>query len=187
MRFAEEVGEGSPSTALHLVGATRWRGDAEGRGYACRRPSCVAAGRRAPSVDQVRRFHAPECVDTLALHEPAHCRETAFRNLPPHSAHAGGARARMVAHYPYDHPKAGSIVIESRDICNPPPKASGTYNPYENIRSHIHAARVQFSPFKAYPGVLVLFTEMPSSSVDLSSPNSGVGSDVRRRWVQASL
>lgn len=77
--------------------------------------------------------------------------------------------------YRYDHPVAGTIIIEQKDICIPPPRTSGAFDSYAAIRSHIHAARVQFKPFKEYPCVLVLFTDTHSPLVDLSNARVMLG------------
>ena len=77
--------------------------------------------------------------------------------------------------YRYDHATAGPIIIEQKDICLPALMTSGAFDPYAAIRSHIHAARVQFKPFKDYPCVLVLFTENHSPLVDLSTPRVMLG------------
>lgn len=52
---------------------------------------------------------------------------------------------------------------------------SGAFDSYAAIRSHIHAARVQFKPFKEYLCVLVLFTDNHSPLVDLSNSRVMLG------------
>ena len=73
-----------------------------------------------------------------------------------------------------DHPIAGDLIVEVKDIYVAPPRGFGVLDMYGPIRSHIHAAREQFKPFKDYICILVL-TAAEGSFIDLSSPTSMLG------------
>jgi hypothetical protein len=68
----------------------------------------------------------------------------------------------------------GKLIVEIKDIYVPPPRGGGVLDMYGPIRTHIHAAREQFKPFKDHICILVLRAG-EGSFIDLSNPTSMLG------------
>jgi hypothetical protein len=68
----------------------------------------------------------------------------------------------------------GKLIVEIKDIYVAPPRGGGVLDMYGPIRTHIHAVREQFKPFKNHICILVL-RAAEGSFIDLSNPTSMLG------------
>ena len=73
-----------------------------------------------------------------------------------------------------DHPTHGKILLEVKDIVNPPPQGSGAFDPYKPIREHIEEGTKKFKATADYVCCLVLAAP-PGSFVQLNEPNDMLG------------
>jgi hypothetical protein len=75
-----------------------------------------------------------------------------------------------------DHPKCGKILLEVKDIENPPPSPGfGFFDPHRPIRDHIEEGTRKFKKTADYLCVLVLAAP-PGSFVQLEDPMTILGS-----------
>lgn len=86
-----------------------------------------------------------------------------------------GKRRRV--DFAIDHPQAGTIFLEVKDIKVEFPASGGpaAYDPHAPLRSHIEDGREKFQEYAEYLCVLVLYSGQ-GSFVDLTSPEIVLGS-----------
>jgi hypothetical protein len=73
-----------------------------------------------------------------------------------------------------DHPTHGKVLLEVKDIVNPPPRGFSAFDPYTPIREHIEEGQRKFKSTADYLCVLVLAAS-PGSFVDLNEPGFMLG------------
>ncbi len=73
-----------------------------------------------------------------------------------------------------DHPTHGKILLEVKDIVNPPPIGFSTLDPYKPIREHIEEGTRKFKSTANYVCCLVLAAP-PGSFVELDEPSTMLG------------